>query len=266
MSESTVESSLQPEKTFFVDKLQVEIYADRATSGRAAAAYTASILQQAIAQNGAARGLFAAGPSQNDLLANLSLDNSVDWGKLTAFHLDDYVGMSGDAPQSFQTYLKENLFNRVKPGQVHYINGMAPDPQAEAVRYGKLLQEGEQDVACIGIGENGHLAFNDPPLADFNDPQNVRVVDLVESCRVQQIHDGCFPELDLVPRQALTVTIPPILAAKRIVCVVPGPTKAKVVYESLMGPVTSLCPGSILRQYATARLFLDRQSAALLQV
>ncbi len=266
MFEKNSERNLQPEKTFLVDKLQVEIYADRAALGRAAAAFTAASLRQTITRKGVARAIFASGPSQNTLLASLSLDSSIDWGKVTAFHLDEYLDMAGDAPQSFQTFLKVHLFNQITPGQVHYLQGLTSDPEGECRRYTRLLQESELDLACIGIGENGHLAFNDPPLADFNDPQQVRIVDLVESCRLQQVHDRCFPDLEMVPRRAITVTIPAILSARTIVCVVPGPTKSKIVRESLMGPVTPLCPASILQQYSTARLFLDRDSAALLPI
>lgn len=264
MAENQPEFNLDPEKTLLVDKLQVEIFADRAALGRAAAARAAFNLNRALAENGTARAIFAAAPSQNELLENLAQLDSIDWGNVTAFHLDEYLGLAGDAPQSFQTYLKEHLFNLVNPGQVNYLQGATTDPTGECVRYGRLLAAAALDLACIGIGENGHLAFNDPPLADFNDLQKVRIVGLDETSRAQQVHDGCFPRLDAVPRQALTVTIPAIMAAKTIVCVVPGPTKAKAIFESLNGPVTPLCPASILRQHPSARLMLDRDSAALL--
>ena len=264
MPETYGAAGLGPEKTFQVGNLQVKIFADRAALGRAAAQVAADALTQALTQKGNARAIFAAAPSQNELLEGLSKDSSVEWSQVVAFHLDEYLGLAGEAPQSFQTYLKEHLFDLVKPGQVNFLQGGTPDPAAEAARYGQLLAEGGLDLACIGIGENGHIAFNDPPYADFNDSQKVRIVDLDETSRVQQVHDGCFPELAAVPEQALTVTIPAILAARTIVCVVPGPTKAQAVFDSLNGPVTPLCPASILREHPAAQLFIDRASAALL--
>lgn len=266
MSETGPVSDIPPEKTFAVGNLQVKIFANRAVLGRAAAFQAAASLKKAIRENGTARAIFAAAPSQNELLAGLCEDGSVDWQKVIAFHLDEYLGLAGDAPQSFQTYLKEHLFDRVRPGVVNFLQGTTADPYAETGRYGRLLGEAGLDLACIGIGENGHIAFNDPPFADFNDPQKVRIVDLDEISRVQQVHDGCFPSLETVPKQALTVTIPAILAARTIVCVVPGPTKAQAVFDSLNGPVTPLCPASILREHPAAQLFIDRDSASLLQL
>ncbi len=266
MSENSVEGTLQPEKTFLVGKVQVEVFANRAALGRAAAAHAASILNQAVSWQGVARAIFAAAPSQNELLANLVLNNSIDWKKVIAFHLDEYLGLVSDSPQSFQTYLRAHLFDRVEAGQVNYLQGVTTDPLSEAQRYSRLLENSALDLACIGIGENGHIAFNDPPLANFNDPQKVRIVDLDETSRRQQVHDGCFPELEMVPRQALTVTIPSIMAAKRIICVVPGPTKAQAVFDSLNGPLTPLCPASILREHPATRIFLDRDSATLLNI
>lgn len=266
MSETSPASPILPEKSFQVGNLRVKIFTDRATLGRAAAFEAAANLRQAIQEKGLARAIFAAAPSQNEFLAGLSEDGSIDWQKVVAFHLDEYLGLAGDAPQSFQTYLKEHLFNRVKPGQVNFLQGAASDPAAETARYAGLLAETSLDLACIGIGENGHIAFNDPPFADFNDPQNVRVVDLDEVSRVQQVHDGCFPSLETVPEQALTVTIPAIMAARRIVCVVPGPTKAQAVFDSLNRPVTALCPASILREHPAAQLFIDRDAASQLSI
>ena len=266
MSEPGPVSDIYPEKTLVAGNLQVKIFADRATLGRAAAFQAVSSLKQAIRENGTARAIFAAAPSQNELLAALSDDGSVDWQKVIAFHLDEYLGLAGNAPQSFQTYLKEHLFDRVQPGVVNFLQGVTADPDAEAGRYSNLLAETSLDLACIGIGENGHIAFNDPPFADFNDPQKVRIVDLDEISRVQQVHDGCFPSLETVPKQALTVTIPAIFAARTIVCVVPGPTKAQAVFDSLNGPVTPLCPASILREHPAAQLFIDRASASLLHI
>jgi glucosamine-6-phosphate deaminase len=264
MSVQQPELSLDPEKTFYVDRLRVEIYADRPSVGRAAASQVATNLRRTIAEQGAVRAIFAAAASQNEFLANLALDNSIDWSKVTAFHLDEYLGLPASSPLTFQTYLKERLFNRVKPGQVHYLEGATSDPASECRRYGGLLEAGGLDLGILGIGENGHLAFNDPPLADFNDPQPVRVVAIDKTSQVQQVHDGCFEQVEMVPKRAFTVTIPVLMAARTLVCIVPGPTKAKAVFDTLNGPVTPLCPASILRRHPAATLLLDRASAALL--
>ncbi|MDB5079282.1 MAG: glucosamine-6-phosphate deaminase [Chloroflexi bacterium] len=266
MTENQPGISTDPEKVFFVDKLRVEIHAGRPEVGRAAARHISGYLNRTIAENGAVRAIFASAPSQNEFLDNLALDSSIDWAKVTTFHLDEYLGLAGDAPQTFGTYLRERLFNRITGVQVHYLDGAATDPAGECRRYSRLLAEAAVDLSILGIGENGHIAFNDPPLADFNDPEKVRVVDLDEISRVQQVNDGCFPTLDVVPRQALTVTIPVMMAAKKIVAIVPGPTKAKAIYATLTGPISPLCPASILRQHPAATLLIDRASAALLGI
>ncbi len=266
MSKNWLEFNFNPEKTFKVGNLKVEIYKDRLALGQAAANHAATTLQQVLTQKGKASVIFAAAPSQNEFLANLASANNIDWPNLSAFHLDEYLGLSSDAPQSFQTYLKKHLFNLVKPGKVNYLHGDTTDPEGEATRYASLLENTGLDLACIGIGENGHIAFNDPPLTNFSDQQMVRVVDLDITSRVQQVHDGCFSELDFVPRQALTVTIPTIFAAKTIICVVPGPTKAQAVFDSLSGPITALCPASILREHLSALLMIDQAAASLLDI
>lgn len=244
-----------------VDLLAVQAYETRAAMGRAAALVAAEALRAALAGSGVARAVFASAPSQNEFLDALATAPGIAWDRVTAFHLDEYLGLPGDHPQSFCTYIRHRLFTRVKPGVVHYMNGMAPDPRAECRRYADLLSGGV-DLACIGIGENGHLAFNDPPVADFNDPCLVKTVELEAACREQQVHDGCFPRLAEVPTTALTMTLPAIFGAQRIVCVVPGPTKTAAVTATLAGPIATACPASGLRRHPAATLYLDAAAAA----
>ncbi|NLE76851.1 MAG: glucosamine-6-phosphate deaminase, partial [Chloroflexi bacterium] len=152
-----------PQRTFAVEKLQVEVFATRAHLGAAAADDAAAQMRVLIREQGTVRMVFAAAPSQNEFLAELGRLPGIDWGRVVAFHMDEYVGLGPDAPQSFARFLREHLFQRVRPGQVHYLNGLAPDPQAECSRYAALLAQAPIDIVCAGIGENGHLAFNDPP-------------------------------------------------------------------------------------------------------
>jgi glucosamine-6-phosphate deaminase len=244
-----------------VDGLAARAFEDRATMGRAAAAAAAAVLRDTLTARGEARVVFASAPSQNEFLDALVATSGIAWDRVTAFHLDEYVGLPGDHPQSFCTYIRQRLFTKVKPGEVHFMNGAASDPAAECRRYAALLVGG-LDLACIGIGENGHLAFNDPPVADFNDPILVKTVTLEQACREQQVHDGCFARLEEVPTEALTLTLPAILGAREIVCVVPGPTKTEAVTATLRGPIGTACPASGLRRHPDAALFLDAASAA----
>jgi len=251
-------------RVFKADRLSVEVYSNRADLGAAAARDVAACMKQVIAAKDKVAMVFAAAPSQNEFLAALSADGSLDWDKVVAFHLDEYVGLPPDAPQGFGNFLRRHLFDIVKPGVVHFMSGFGPSADGECRRYSELLEAGPLDVACIGIGENGHLAFNDPPVADFRDPLKVKIVELDLRCREQQVHDGCFADLAQVPTRALTMTIPAILSAASIHCMVPGPTKAEAVRGTIEGPIATSCPASILRRYANAALYLDRQSAALI--
>jgi glucosamine-6-phosphate deaminase len=173
--------------------------------------------------------------------------------------MDEYIGLAPDAPQLFSRFLSERLFDRVMPGQVHLIDGTAPS-DAECERYGRLIAEAPIDIVCLGIGENGHIAFNDPPVADFRDPQMIKVVELDEACRRQQVNDGCFARLDDVPTHALTLTIPTLLSGAHLYCVVPGPTKRAAVRRTLDGPIATECPATILRTHADCTLFVDTDS------
>lgn len=205
--------------------------------------------------------VFASAPSQEEFLEELSQSQGIAWNRITAFHLDEYIGLPGDAPQNFGRFLRVRLFEKVRPGKIYYINGMAKDLEAECNRYASLLMNHPLDIACVGIGENGHLAFNDPPVADFQDPRLVKMVDLDPISQQQQVNDGCFDDLEEVPRNAVTLTIPAIFSAKSIFCMVPGPTKADAVRMTLEDPLSSACPATILRKHGDATLFLDCDSA-----
>jgi len=244
------------------DRLAAEVHAGRAALGRAAAAAVAEALRRLLARRHRVRVVFAAAPSQEEFLAALTLEPGVRWDRVVAFHLDDYVGLPPQAPQRFANWLGPRLFDRLPFAAVQRIDGAA-EPAAEAARYGALLRAGPPHLACLGIGENGHLAFNDPP-ADFADRALCRVVVLDERCRLQQVHDGCFPDLEAVPRQALTLTIPAILSAQQLFCVVPAAAKAPAVAQALLQPIAPGCPASVLRRHPAARLFLDTEAAALL--
>ena len=229
--------------------------------GARAAEQVAAWLREVLEKQEKASVVFAAAPSQNEFLAALrSLE--LPWHRITALHMDEYVGLSGDDPASFQSYLREHLFDRVEPESVHFLRGDAEDLEAECKRYAGVLERHPPDIVCAGIGENTHLAFNDPPVADFADPKLVKVVELDRPCREQQVHDGCFPSLEQVPTHALTLTIPALTQAKHLSCVVPGATKADAVAKTLQAEISSTYPATVLRTHPNAKLLLDRESAA----
>jgi glucosamine-6-phosphate deaminase len=226
--------------------------------GQAAAADVAQALRDALRTKDIARVVFASAPSQNDMINALATAADIDWSRVTALHMDEYVGLPPGAPESFGTYLTQRLFDRVRPGRVELIDGNGDD---EARRYAELLAEAPIDIVCMGIGENGHIAFNDPEVADFADPLSVKMVELDERSRVQQVNDGCFPGISAVPTHAITLTIPARTSGRRLFCVVPGATKRDAVREALEGPITEACPASVLRRHPDCRLYLDADSA-----
>ena len=226
----------------FYENLQTRIHPDRETLGTAAAQFAAAVIAEAYAQRGEARVIFACAPSQNEFLAALAAPAlrgmDIDWSKVIIFHMDEYVGFTAAVQESFRHYLRTHLLDLLPASPTfHPIQGEAPVLQVECTRYARLLGDKPIDLACLGIGENGHIAFNDPPVADFRDPQLIKVVQLDDACRRQQVNDGCFPVFDLVPAQALTLTIPALFGARHISAVVPGPRKARAVREALLGPV-----------------------------
>ncbi len=251
-------------KNYQVDKLHVNIYETRPEMGAAAAADIAAAIREALAQKDELNMIFAAAPSQNEVLAALAAHPTIPWNNINAFHMDEYIGLSKDAPQGFGNFLKEHLFGLVPFKSVNYIDISATDPEAECARYEELLKAHPIDIIVMGIGENGHIAFNDPPVADFNDTRLAKPVKLDEICRQQQVNDGCFATIDDVPTHAITLTVPMFMRAKKLFCIVPAKTKAWAVKETLTGSIDEHCPASILRTHESAALYLDADSAALL--
>jgi len=255
----------KPVKELRVNNLTVEVHESREELGKVAAALTASLIRKLLAEKQEISMVFAAAPSQNEFLAALAEMPNVEWNRIRAFHLDEYLALPSEAPQRFSRYLQKHIFGRVPFMEVHYIDpGRGEAPEEICARYRRLLDRYPLGIACIGIGENGHIAFNDPPVADFQDPCKVKVVRLDEACRKQQVNDGCFSTLGQVPTHAITLTIPAVMAAQAVVCVVPGERKRKAVYQALRGEISTTCPASILRTHPQARMFLDRESASLL--
>ena len=248
-----------------VDRLDVNIYASNKEMGQAAAKAIADDLCDLLSKKSEINVMFAAAPSQNTTLEALLDDERVDWTRINGFHMDEYVGISIDKPQSFRNYLNTHIFSRKPFKSVNLINADGPDAEKAAADYAKLLKESGLDLIVMGIGESGHIAFNDPPEARFDEPKLAKVIELEEVSRMQQVHDGCFKTLDEVPKQAITVTIPAFVAASILHCVVPGPTKCKAVKATLEGPISEVCPATVLRRHENAHLYLDKDSAALLK-
>lgn len=244
-----------------VDRLKVKAYADRRAMGAAAGTAAADAVRKLIAAGKSPRMIFAAAPSQNETLATLVAAPGIDWSRVTAFHMDEYVGLPPTAPQRFGRFLTERLFDLVRPGTVHLIDGNRSAAD-ECRRYTDLLMAGPIDVVCLGIGENGHLAFNDPPVADFDDRAVIKPVELDLACRQQQVNDGCFPSLADVPTHALTLTIPTLMAGAKLFCSVPGKTKRQAVTRTLAGDVSTECPSTVLRRHADCTLYVDADSYA----
>ena len=253
-----------PVRALQVDRLAVLVYRNRADMGETAASRAAECLRAAAARGGGARAVFASAPSQVEFLHALAAAPRVDWRRITAFHLDEYLGVSSHAPQAFGQFLRKHLFDHVRPSNTWFLDGTASDVSAEMERYAHLLRKGQLDLACVGIGENGHLAFNEPGNTDFDDAALLRVVTLDERSRLQQVHDACFAALEQVPAQAITLTVPAITAAGAVVCVVPGPAKREALRRMVRGPVGPECPASVLRRHPDAVLFADLEGAALL--
>ena len=251
-------------KTISINQFRVKIYDTRAEMGFCAADEAAAAIRGVLAQKEECNMIFAAAPSQNEMLAALAAQPGIEWNRVNAFHMDEYIGLAPDAPQGFANFLRAAIFTKVPFRSVNCLDGTAAsrDPAAECARYSQLLRRFPVDITCMGIGENGHIAFNDPPVADFDDPALVKPVALDEICRNQQVHDGCFDRIEDVPRQALTVTIPALCRARFMFCSVPGSTKADAVARMLQGDVTVDCPATILRRHAHAALYIDRDAAA----
>jgi glucosamine-6-phosphate deaminase len=235
--------------------------------GAAAAARFHRLVSESVATKPLCRVIFGCAPSQDEFFAALVKEARAEpriWKKVEVFHMDEYVGLSESSEQSFRTYLRKGFLEHVETARFHPVRGEASSPAAEAARYADLLAQGPIDVIALGIGENGHVAFNDPPV-NFSDPVLVKVVELDEVCRQQQVNDGCFAEIRLVPRSAITITLPVFVAAGNLCAVVPGPRKAKAVRDTLLGPIGPACPATVLRTHPRSELFLDADAASLLK-
>ena len=244
--------------------LETYVYDTRAEMGLDAAKAVSAKIKALLKTKEEIRMIFAAAPSQNEFLSALVNDKTIDFTRITCFHMDEYVALASDAPQGFGNFLRDRLFGLAPFKSVNYINGNAENIEAECARYAALLNEAPIDIVCMGIGENGHIAFNDPHVALIDDPEDVKCVLLDDVCRMQQVHDGCFKTLDDVPKAALTLTVPRLMRAGCHFCMVPAPTKANAVYASLHSEIGNHCPATVLRILPDAKLYLDKDSAALL--
>jgi len=250
-----------------VDKLHVLLHSDRAAMGRFAAATAHSHVKRCVESLGVCRVILSSAPSQDDFydsLAEIAAAEPSVWERVVAFHMDEFKGLAPGHPQSFSGYLQEHFLKRVSVSAFHPIRGDAPDPEAEAVRYATMLDEDAIDLIGMGIGENGHVAFNDPPVADFDDAVSVKIVEMDRVCRQQQVNDGCFADIDSVPRRAISITLPVFSRARMLSCHVPTASKAAAVLATLTGPVGIACPATVMRHHPNATLHLAPPAAKLL--
>lgn len=245
------------------DKLEVFVCDNKVELGNVAAKLAAEKIKQLLDVKPLINIIFAAAPSQNDFLAALVADNSVEWQRINAFHMDEYLGLPAGAPELFSSFLNVKMFDRVPFASVNCLDGSKMNFEAECARYSALLKNNPADIVFMGIGENTHIAFNDPHVANFNDPELVKTVQLDLACRQQQVNDGCFDTLDAVPQYALTLTIPALMSAPYIYCMVPGINKAAAVKLTLEQPVAERYPSTILKAHNGAVLFVDRDSFSL---
>ncbi len=253
-----------PMREFRVEQAVVRVYPSKLETSRAAALEGAGILRSTLAERDSARIIVATGNSQQDMIEALAGIPEIAWNRVDVFHMDEYVGLRETHPGSFRLWVETRLVSIVRPHRVYYLNGYASDLTEECRRYGELLQAEPVDICFLGIGENGHIAFNDPHAADFRDPLAVKRVDLDERCRRQQVGEGHFPDLNAVPREALTLSCPTLMRSRHLMCCVPEARKAEAVRNALEGPISTSCPGSIVRTHARAAIFLDVESASLL--
>jgi glucosamine-6-phosphate deaminase len=249
-------------KQFTVDNLKVEIYDTRQEMGREAAQQAADLIRRLLAAQETVNIVFAAAPSQNEFLDALVSAQDIDWTRVTAFHMDEYIGLPADHPQRFGSYLKNRFFNHVSLRALHLLNEGGTDQYEEAKRYAELISKYPIDITLMGIGENTHLAFNDPHVANFHDPETVKIVDIDDTCKQQQVNDGCFPSLAEVPSFAYTLTIPALMSSRYIFCMVPAKSKAAAVKHTLLDEISAKYPSTSLRRHPNAGLYLDQDSAA----
>jgi glucosamine-6-phosphate deaminase len=257
-------SLMEPGRIFTVDQLPVRVHQTRHSLACDAAIIAHRQLLQALNTQGEAAAILATGNSQIQFLDELIRLGGIDWSGVTLFHMDEYLGIDGQHSASFRRYMRERVESRVRPKVFHYLEGDSLEPIKECERYGRLLSAQPIDLCCMGVGENGHIAFNDPSVADLDDPLKVKIVQLDQACRMQQVGEGHFPNLESVPQYALTLTIPTLCSARRIVCICPERRKASAVKAMLEGPIGAACPATALRRQPQATLLLDPESTALL--
>ena len=251
-------------RTWEKDSLKIKQFANRTQLGETAGRDFAKAVNMLLKHKETIRVVFAAAPSQNEFLATIANDLSIDFSRIHAYHMDEYLGLPKGSPQSFGMYLHEHIFSLRSFASVNYMDSQAQSPSAECERYAKLIAGNGVDIVCMGIGENGNFAFNDPPVADFTDPLMVKVVQLEDACRLQQVHDGCFASLDEVPLEAITLTIPALAHGSYHFCMVPATTKAEAVRNTLNNDISIACPATILRTWPHTTLYIDADSACLL--
>ncbi|UOB18393.1 glucosamine-6-phosphate deaminase [Abyssalbus ytuae] len=237
----------------------INIFSTKITAGIAAGKAVEERIMQLQKVKNVIRIIFAAAPSQDSMLDYLTNSKLIDWSKIIAFNMDEYIGLKPDAPESFAAYLDNRLFSKVNVKNKNTINVHNGIPQ-EIERYTNLLNQAPIDIVCLGIGENGHIAFNDPPVADFNDPEVIKVVQLDDACRIQQVNDGCFDSIAEVPQKAITLTIPTLLKGEYLFCVVSGAKKSQAVKNAIIGPVSTSCPASVLTMHPNCKYYFDQEA------
>ncbi len=249
-------------KEISAGKLKVKVFETRKELGEQAAKEMSDMLKRLLKEKEEVNIIFASAPSQNEFFEALVRMEGIEWNRVNAFHMDEYIGLDKDAPQGFANFLRDRIVSKVNFKAFYSFNGNAEDPEEECRRYANLLEKFPTDIVCAGIGENGHLAFNDPPVASFNDEKMVKVVELEEACRQQQVNDGCFSKIEDVPTHAITLTIPALMKGRYIFCMVPGKTKTEAVTRTIKGEINESCPATILRTHDNALLYVDKDSGA----
>ncbi|MBQ2889858.1 MAG: glucosamine-6-phosphate deaminase [Clostridia bacterium] len=246
------------------DKLKVMIFDTREEMGNKAGSDAAQCIRKLLSEKEEVNMIFAAAPSQNETLAALINAEGIEWNRINAFHMDEYIGLVPNAPQGFGNFLKSAIFSKLPFKSVNYIYAEGESAEETCARYTKLIKENPIDIVCLGIGENGHIAFNDPWVADFNDKEVIKRVELDEVCRQQQVNDGCFAKIEDVPKYALTLTVPTLFNADYLFCTVPAPTKAEAVYRTINDSISEDLPAIIMRKHDNAIMYCDKDSGAKL--
>src|SRR5690606_18601963 len=242
--------------------LKVRKYESRLLMGQDAARMVREKIKSLLLDKEVVNMIFASAPSQSEFLDALAKDPEIDWSRVVGFHMDEYIGLDAAASQNFASFLRRNLFDLVPIKKVYFIKGDADNIEEECDRYAQLLIDHPTDIVCMGIGENTHIAFNDPHVADFNDPKLVKIVDLDEKSRQQQVNDGCFPAFGDVPTHAITLTIPALTNGDCLFCMVPGKNKSRAIFQTLNEEISALYPSTILRQHPNSILFIDEDSGS----